>query len=181
MFGQQVPGELLAEPLFRSSMVALLPKASPVEGPVSLTWLYENSLLMMQNQDPLGQVLHRALRHQALKPVASLYIKTYSVIADMVLAGGGVGVVDLFTALRYADRLTILPIVEPLPFEVMLISRRDHVQSRAVSRLKQVIRNKLGQIARESEARFMIPATAEACGAADYSAGDARSLAQAGW
>ncbi|WP_410015453.1 LysR family transcriptional regulator [Sodalis sp. C49] len=173
VFAQQVPGELLAEPLFQSSMVALLPRDSRVEGPVSLTWLYENNLLMMQSQDPLGQVLHRALRQQALKPVGSLYIKTYSVIADMVLAGGGVGVVDLFTARRYADQLKILPIAEPLPFEVMLISRRDHAQSRAGARLKQVIRNKLGQIARESEARFMIPAMADAGCVADYSAGDA--------
>jgi hypothetical protein len=37
----------------------------------------------------------------------SLSIKTYSVIADMVLAGGGVGVVDLFTACRYAEQLKL--------------------------------------------------------------------------
>lgn len=42
----------------------------------------------MQLQDPLGQVLHRALRDKSLQPAAALYIKTYSVIADMVLAGG---------------------------------------------------------------------------------------------
>ena len=159
VFGQQVPGELLGEPLFQSLMVALLPKDCPINGPVSLAWLCENNLLMMQRQDPLGEVLHRALRHQSLSPAVSLCIKTYSVIADMVLAGGGVGVVDLFTARRYADQLKILPIAQPLPFEVMLISRRDRPQSRAALFLKQVMRNKLWQIARESEARFMAPAS----------------------
>nr|MBA2817324.1 LysR family transcriptional regulator [Candidatus Pantoea persica] len=47
----------------------------------------------------------------------------------MVLAGGGVDVVDLFTACRYADQLKLLPVTQPLPFEVMLISQRDRPQS----------------------------------------------------
>lgn len=152
VFGQQVDTALLAEPLFQSSMVALLPKASPVNGPVSLEWLCANNLLMMQRQDPLGQVLHRALRDRNLQPPASLYIKTYSVIADMVLAGGGVGVVDLFTACRYADLLKIVPIDQPLPFEVTLISRRDNPQSRATLQLKQMMKNKCREIARQNEA-----------------------------
>ncbi|PWC12284.1 LysR family transcriptional regulator [Brenneria roseae subsp. americana] len=152
IFGQQVPAEFLAEPLFQSSMVALLPKDSPINGPVSLEWLCNNNLLMMQLQDPLGQVLHRALRDKALKPSTSLYIKTYSVIADMVLAGGGVGVVDLFTACRYADQLKIVPIDQPLPFEVTLISRRDNPQSRATLQLKQIMKSKCWEIARQNEA-----------------------------
>ncbi|MBJ7223379.1 MULTISPECIES: LysR family transcriptional regulator [unclassified Brenneria] len=152
VFGQQVPAALLAEPLFQSSMVALLPKDSPVNGPVSLEWLCSNNLLMMQLQDPLGQVLHRALRDKSLKPAAALYIKTYSVIADMVLAGGGVGVVDLFTACRYANQLKIVSIDQPLPFEVTLISRRDNPQSRATLQLKQMMKNKCQEIARQNEA-----------------------------
>lgn len=51
-------------------------------------------------------------------------------VMDMVLAGGGTGVVDLFTACRYADQLKILPVDQPLPFEVMIIGRRDTPQSR---------------------------------------------------
>ncbi|WP_409310001.1 LysR family transcriptional regulator [Pectobacterium sp. B1J-3] len=152
IFGQQVPSDLLAEPLFQSSMVALLPQNSPVNGPVSLEWLCRNNLLMMQPQDPLGQVLHRALRNKALKPTTSLCIKTYSVIADMVLAGGGVGVVDLFTACRYANQLKIVPIDQFLPFEVTLISRRDNPQSRATLQLKQMMKNKCWEIARQNEA-----------------------------
>ncbi|UKE82387.1 LysR family transcriptional regulator [Pectobacterium colocasium] len=152
IFGQQVPSELLAEPLFQSTMVALLPKNSPINGPVSLEWLCNNNLLMMQHQDPLGQVVHRALRDRALQPAASLYIKTYSVIADMVLAGGGAGIVDLFTACRYADQLKIVPIDQPLPFEVTLISRRDNPQSQATLQLKQMMKNRCRDIARQNEA-----------------------------
>ncbi|ROP59969.1 DNA-binding transcriptional LysR family regulator [Enterobacter sp. BIGb0383] len=147
VFGQQVPADLLAEPLFQSSMVAVVPKDSPQNGPVSLEWLCDNNLLMMQPQDPLGQVLHRALRNKGLRPVVSLSIKTYSVIADMVLAGGGTGVVDLFTACRYADQLKILPVDQPLPFEVMIIGRRDTPQSREALQLKKVLKQKLRDLA----------------------------------
>ncbi|TKI04886.1 LysR family transcriptional regulator [Martelella alba] len=140
VFGQQVPMDLLAEPLFQSTMVAVLPKNHARNDPVSLKWLCDNNLLMMQQQDPLGQVLHRALRLKGLQPAVSLSIKTYSVIADMVLAGGGTGIVDLFTACRYADQLKILPVDQPLPFEVMIIGRRDTPPSREALRLKKVLK-----------------------------------------
>ena len=155
VFGQQVDADLLAEPLFQSSMVALLPLNHPRNEPVTLAWLCNNNLLMMQAQDPLGRVPHRALRDKKLNPAVSLSIKTYSVIADMVLAGGGTGVVDLFTACRYAEQLKLLPIAQPLPFEVMLISRRDQPQSQSTLQLKQVIRNRLWEIARQCETQFM--------------------------
>ncbi len=111
---------------------------------------------MMQPQDKPGRVLHRALRDQKLNPAVSLSIKTCSVIADRVLAGGGVGVVDLFTACRYANQLKLLPVAQPLPFEVMLISRRDKPQSQSTLQLKQVIRNRLWEIARQCEAQFLV-------------------------
>ncbi|WP_338559924.1 LysR family transcriptional regulator [Erwinia sp. E_sp_B04_7] len=149
VFGQQVPGELVAEPLFHSMMVALLPADAQAPATVTLEWLCQNNLLMMQKEDPLGHVLHRALRDKALQPANSLYIKTYSVIADMVLAGGGVGIVDLFTGRRYAGQLKVVPIAQPLPFEVMLISRRDRPQSQSTLQLKQVIRTKLWELARQ--------------------------------
>ncbi|EXU76646.1 LysR family transcriptional regulator [Erwinia papayae] len=154
VFGQQVSGELVAEPLFHSSMVAILPRSMTINGPVSLDWLCQNNLLMMQKEDPLGQVLHRALRDKGLQPVGSLYIKTYSVIADMVSAGGGVGIVDLFTGKRYADQLLVLPVAQPLPFEVMLISRRDRPQSQSTLQLKQIIRSRLWELARQYELKM---------------------------
>ncbi|KAB8313480.1 LysR family transcriptional regulator [Erwinia endophytica] len=156
VFGQQVSGELVSEPLFHSSMVALLPAQTAVSGPVSLDWLCQNNLLMMQQEDPLGHVLHRALRDKGLQPANSLYIKTYSVIADMVLAGGGVGIVDLFTARRYADQLRVVPVAQPLPFEVMLISRRDRPQSQSTLQLKQVIRTRLWELARQCEVQIHV-------------------------
>ena len=85
----------------------------------------------------------RVLRENGLMPHSALFIKTYSVIADMVLAGGGVGVVDTFTARRSVDQLKIVPVVDPLPFEVILLSRREQPASQASNRLKQLIRSKL--------------------------------------
>lgn len=64
-----MPAALLAEPLFQAYMVAVLPKDSPQNGPVSLEWLCSNNLLMMQQQDRLGKVLHRALRAKGLTPM----------------------------------------------------------------------------------------------------------------
>jgi len=142
-FGEQAPEELISESLYKANMVALLPLDSPMEGPVSLQWLSENDLLMLQQQDPLGQTLSRALREKGLSPRSQLYIKTYSVIADVVLAGGGVGVVDTFTARRYQHQLKILPVVEALPFEVILLSRKDQPASQAAQKLRQLIRKTL--------------------------------------
>lgn len=150
VFGQQIPAELVAEPLFHSSMVALLPLGMEASSPVTLEWLCQNNLLMMQKEDPLGHVLHRALRDKGLQPASSLSIKTYSVIADMVLAGGGVGIVDLFTGRRYAGQVRVVPVAQPLPFEVMLIGRRDRPQSHSTLQLKQVIRTRLWELARQS-------------------------------
>ncbi|ORJ25916.1 LysR family transcriptional regulator [Rouxiella badensis] len=145
-FGEQVSAELVSETLYAANMVALLPLDFSVEGPVTLEWLSENNLLMLQQQDPLGQVLNRVLREQGLTPQASLHIKTYSVIADMVLAGGGVGVVDTFTAQRYLHQLKIVPVVDSLPFEVILLSRRDQPQSQVGLALQQLIRHKLWEL-----------------------------------
>ena len=145
-FGEPATQELVSESIYQANMVALLPKDSPVEGPVSLAWLCENELLMLQQQDPLGLVLNRVLRENGLTPQSSLHIKTYSVIADMVLAGGGVGVVDTFTARRYVDQLKICEVLEPLPFEVILLNRRDQPVSQAALKLKQLIRRKLWEL-----------------------------------
>lgn len=154
-FGQQVDHRLLAEPLFQSSLVAVLPKNHPWSGTISLEWLSQNNLLMMQKEDPLGKVLHRALLRHTLCPRNALFIKTYSVIADLVLAGAGVGIVDLFTAWRYSDQVKILPVAEPLPFEVMFVSQRGIPQSRATLAFKQIIRGKLREIAVQYQQQFL--------------------------
>ncbi len=77
----------------------------------------------------------------------TLSIRTYSVIADLVVAGEGVGVVDLFTASRYAAQLTIVPVTEPLPYEVMFVSRRDTSPSHAMQTFKTIIYGKLRETA----------------------------------
>lgn len=156
VFGQQLPTDIVAESLFRCGMVAILPKDSPQEGPVSLEWLCEHNLWVMQPDDPLGKVLHRALKEKGLSSSASFSIKTYSVIADMVLAGGGTGIVDIFTAYRYADQLKILPIPQFLPFEVMLICAKDVPQSREALQLRQVLRQECQIIAAKCTGLFAL-------------------------
>ncbi|WP_074013740.1 LysR substrate-binding domain-containing protein [Candidatus Sodalis sp. SoCistrobi] len=108
-------------------------------------WLCEHHLLMMQPQDPLGRVVHRALQSQGLRSRGTLQIKTYSVIADMVLAGGGVGIVDTFTARRYAAQLQVVAIQEPLPFEVQWLTTASHAADPAVLLMRSVIGRQLAQ------------------------------------
>ncbi|CAM3528975.1 HTH-type transcriptional regulator GltR [Vibrio aerogenes CECT 7868] len=140
VFGQQVDKALLTEPLFQENMVAILPKDMSAPKQVSLSWLCEHNFLMMQKNDPLGRVLHKAIDTLNLQPANSILIKTYSVIADMVLSGGGVGVVDRFTANRYSNEVNIVPISERLPFELILISRRDKPLSPQLLALKSLFK-----------------------------------------
>ena len=138
VFGQHVDKALLAEPLVQANMVAIIPKNIELPEQVSLSWLCQHNFLMMQKDDPLGSVLHNALAAYNLKPTNPLLIKTYSVIADMVVSGGGVGVVDTFTASRYAKDVQIVPILESLSFELMLITRKDKSQSKELIYLKSM-------------------------------------------
>ncbi|WP_241609099.1 LysR family transcriptional regulator [Rosenbergiella australiborealis] len=154
-FGEQIDQGLLAEPIFQSSLVAILPKNYPCSDTVTLEWLSQNNLLMMQKNDPLGQVLHRNLSRLEITSYNSLLIKTYSMIADLVLAEEGVGIVDLFTACSYAGRINILPIAEPLPFEVMFVSRRDTPQSHSTLVFKQIIRGKLREISSVFQQKYL--------------------------
>ncbi|MFM2486846.1 LysR family transcriptional regulator [Celerinatantimonas yamalensis] len=147
-FGQHVPARLFAEPLFQANMVAILPLDMPSSAMVTLKWLCQQGLIMMQPNDPLGEVLHRAMLRQRLSAQGTLQIKSYSVIADMVVAGGGVGVVDLFTARCYEHKLKVVPIADPLPFEVMFLSRADSPQSRATLALKTCLKTHCQQIAK---------------------------------
>lgn len=140
IFGQEIDQALIAEPLIQANMVAIIPKHINHPPKVTLSWLCENNLLMMQKNDPLGSILHRTLEEKHLTPVAPLLIKTYSVIADMVLSGGGVGVVDIFTAMRYANDIKIVPLTELSPFDLMLITRRDKRQSKELLHLKSMLK-----------------------------------------
>ncbi|CAJ0993028.1 LysR family transcriptional regulator [Sodalis praecaptivus] len=144
-FGQSLAPRLTAEVLCRADMVALVPPSVTVAAPVSLAWLCEHHLLMMQPQDPLGRVLHQTLRAQGLRSCGTLQIKTYSVIADMVLAGGGVGIVDTFTARRYAQQLQVVKIQGALPFEVQLLMTASHAADPAVLLMRSIIRRRLEQ------------------------------------
>lgn len=146
IFGQAVDKSLMAEPLIQANMVAIAPKNMDVPNTVSLSWLCKHNFLMMQQDDPLGSALHRALALQGLYPDNPLLIKTYSVIADMVVSGGGVGVVDIFTASRYAKEVQIIAMEKPLCFELTLISRRDKPQSRDLLLLKSMFKEQCKRI-----------------------------------
>ncbi|CRL46100.1 DNA-binding transcriptional regulator LysR [Sodalis glossinidius str. 'morsitans'] len=59
--------------------------------------------------------------------------------ADMVLAGGGVGIVDTFTASRYAAQLQVVAIQEALPFEVQWLTTASQAAEPAVLLMRSII------------------------------------------
>ncbi|MGL9773001.1 MAG: LysR substrate-binding domain-containing protein [Sodalis sp. (in: enterobacteria)] len=138
-FGQSVAPGLTTEVLYRADMVALIPSSLTVATPVSLAQICEHYLLMMQPQDPLGRVVYRALQAQGLRSRGTLQIKTYSVIADMVLTVSGVGIVDTFIASCYAAQLQVVAIQEALPFKVQWLTTASQAAEPAVLLMRSII------------------------------------------
>lgn len=142
-FAQQAPEGIQQDVLCRAAMVALVPHAMAAPSPVPLAWLRERDLLLMQRHDPLGAILHRALTEAGLSTLSDYQIKTYSVIADMVLAGAGVGIVDAFTAARYRDRLQVVPLAPALTFDVVLLHPRHSPLSHTAQQFRAILRQRL--------------------------------------
>ncbi|WP_106477716.1 LysR family transcriptional regulator [Phytohalomonas tamaricis] len=142
-FAQQVPDGIRQDVLCRAAMVALVPKGMAAPYPVSLAWLRERDLLLMQRHDPLGTILHHALADAGLSTLSDYQIKTYSVIADMVLAGAGVGIVDAFTAARYSERLQVVPLVPALTFDVVLLHPRHSPLSHTAQQFRDILCQRL--------------------------------------
>lgn len=151
IFGQKVDKSLLVEVLFQDDMVAILPKGMCSPRQVSLSWLCQNNFLMMQDNDPLGCVLRDAIEKLNIQLMNPIVIQTYSVIADMVSSGGGVGVVDSITANRYSNEVKVVPIIERLPFELSLISRKDKPKSITLLALKALFKQHCRKVAHQPD------------------------------
>lgn len=138
-FEQPAPEGIECEHLMRAPMKALLPPDMPAPEQVTLEWLNARDLILMPEEDPLGTLLSRALEAEDLFPTARLRVKTYSVIAELVIAGGGTGIVDPFTAERYRDRLQVLPLAPALDMNVALLRARHVPQPHAAHRLRTLL------------------------------------------
>lgn len=143
-FEQPIPEGIEGETLVRAPLSALLPRDLDAPDRIDLAWLWRHDLIAMPEEDPIGRLVHQAILAEGLPGTsARLRIKTYSVIAEMVIAGGGTGLVDPFTAERYRDRLQVVPLVPAVEMSVTLLRARHVPRSHAACRLSQLIRDRL--------------------------------------
>ncbi|GHC14501.1 transcriptional regulator [Kushneria pakistanensis] len=145
-FAQPAPEGIQCEHLMQAPMKALLPSGMVAPCPVTLEWLNAHGLILMPGDDPLGTLLDNALSEARLIPATRLRIKTYSVIAEMVMAGGGTGIVDPFTAERYRDRLQVLPLAPALNMDVALLSASHVPLPHSAHRLRTLIIEQLNGV-----------------------------------
>ncbi|ART62443.1 LysR family transcriptional regulator [Kushneria marisflavi] len=142
-FEQPAPEGIECEHLMRAPMKALLPPDMDAPTHATLEWLNANGLILMPEEDPLGTLLGQALQAEGLTPAARLRVKTYSVIAELVIAGGGTGIVDPFTAERYRDRLQVLPLTPELNMNVALLRARHVPWPHAANQLRTLLVDQL--------------------------------------
>ncbi|WP_027349691.1 LysR family transcriptional regulator [Halotalea alkalilenta] len=141
-FGQRPPEGIDLEVLGKRPLMALFPPGVTPPERLGLDQLGEAPLLM-QRQDPLGERLHAAIDAAGLELRSPWLIKTYAVIAEMVAAGAGIGVVDAFTAEHYRGRLGAAVLSPEIEAEVVLITPSRRSLSLPAQRLCELLRTQL--------------------------------------
>ncbi|MFC0269763.1 LysR family transcriptional regulator [Kushneria aurantia] len=143
-FEQPLPTGIAGEPLAQAPMQALVPREMTAPASVSLAWLHRRGLIAMPGDDPLGRRLDEALTAAGLDDTAPrLRVRTYSLIAELVIAGGGTGVVDPLTAERYREQVQIVPLDPPLEMSVTLLHAEHTPLSHPGQRLRELLYQRL--------------------------------------
>ncbi|WP_034578219.1 LysR family transcriptional regulator [Carnimonas nigrificans] len=141
VFGQHTQPGIQREVIATCPLMALLPPGTPPRSTIRLDEL-GHSPVLMQPQDPLGTLLHSALEHHAIELHSPWLIQSYTVIAEMVALGAGIGVVDAFTARRY-PQLHSVPLTPALTGEISLITLARQQLSLPAETLCQLLRHHL--------------------------------------
>lgn len=140
VFSQRTSSWATAREICHGRLVAVSPKSMKMTArSISLSSLIRRKLIALPASDPLGQILHDALVDNGLPTDTDFTIRTYSVLVDLVLAGGGVAIVDPFTAVRYRDRLNIARVEPVLPFSVALFHHNSIPLSAAGTYLLDIL------------------------------------------
>jgi len=117
---------IVAEPIAEGMLLAIAQpgtwSAAQRGKPLELTAL-PDELIGLPASDPLGERLAAAFEASDRQPVYRTVVQTYQVARSLVEAGGGVAVVDCFTAaLPPPDRLERRPLVPALPVRLYALS-----------------------------------------------------------
>ncbi len=142
-FGSPISPGVSGQHLSKHNMVALIPNGRFENSTVSLSELTDSGkLILLDRRDPLGQSLQHEVEKCAPDFQPRITVRTYSAAAELVLQGGGVAVVDPWTAKAYGSRLTCKPLVSPIDFSVSLLHAENHPLSSNAMSFVELLTNK---------------------------------------
>jgi DNA-binding transcriptional LysR family regulator len=118
------PG-ILAEPIAQGVMTVIAPAgrwpAKHNAEPLTAAGL-EGELIGYADNDPLGQLVVAACEAQGIQPRFHTMVQTYQIARSLVEAGGGMAVVDPFTAASGHGRLQSRPWAPAIPIHLYLLT-----------------------------------------------------------
>ena len=135
------PG-IIAEPIAQGVMTVIAPPGSwPMaeEGePLSACGL-KGELIGYTDNDPLGAQVEAACEAQGIAPSIHTVVQTYQIARSLVEAGGGMAVVDPFTAASGRGRLQSRPWSPAIPIPLYLLTPAHAPLSHGARRLADSI------------------------------------------
>ncbi|NGZ87069.1 LysR family transcriptional regulator [Duganella aceris] len=118
------PG-ILAEPIAQGVMTVIAPPGRwPAAGsaePLGAAGL-EGELIGYADTDPLGELVVAACEAQGIQPRFHTVVQTYQIARSLVEAGGGMAVVDPFTAASGRGRLQSRPWAPAITIQLYLLT-----------------------------------------------------------
>jgi len=117
------PG-ILAEPIAQGVMTVIAPPGrwpgAGADEPLGAAGL-EGELIGYADTDPLGELVVAACEAQGIQPRFHTVVQTYQIARSLVEAGGGMAVVDPFTAASGRGRLQSRPWAPAIPIQLYLL------------------------------------------------------------
>lgn len=137
--------QLRCEELAQARLQLLAPHGwlKPRQKYIALQELAGQSMIGIEGQDPLSQLL--ASKMQALRPapVIQTRVQTYPMMRSMVESGEGLAIVDPFTAVgAKASGLDVCPLSPPIIVTLYALTRCDQQPSAALRALLEILREK---------------------------------------
>lgn len=131
------PG-IVAEPIAQGVMTVIAPlgrwsaalTAQPFTAPA-----LEGELIGYADNDPLGDQVLAACEAQGITPHFHTVVQTYQIARSLVEAGGGMAVVDPFTAASGRGRLQSRPWAPEIPIQLYLLTPAHAPLSHGASQL----------------------------------------------
>lgn len=118
------PG-ILADPIAQGVMTVIAPPgrwaAAQTSEPLTAAGL-EGELIGYADSDPLGELVVAACEAQGMQPHFHTVVQTYQIARSLVEAGGGMAVVDPFTAASGRGRLQSRPWAPAIPIQLYLLT-----------------------------------------------------------